>query len=119
MIETLQIDGFRGLDGVDLGPLARVNVIVGPGGSGKTSLLEAVYLFSGTGVPGLLPNTLAFRGINFQNRLPLEVVALLEGTFSARRAPLASEVKGVWSGVARRSTLELAKNEATRLAPEP
>jgi hypothetical protein len=44
MIEDLEIVSFRGLGGIALTRLARVNVIVGPNASGKTALLEALTL---------------------------------------------------------------------------
>jgi predicted ATPase len=43
-IEKLTIDGFRGLDHVEIDGLTRVNLFVGVNNAGKTSVLEAVYL---------------------------------------------------------------------------
>lgn len=43
-IRTLSIKNFRGLN-VDKLPINKINVIIGENGSGKTSLLEAVFLF--------------------------------------------------------------------------
>lgn len=64
MINDLHIDGFRGLDRVDIAPLGRVNLIVGPGNSGKTNLLECAFLFCSTGDPTLIQKVLGLRGIN-------------------------------------------------------
>lgn len=47
MIKTLKIQNFRGFDDLQLTDLKRFNVIVGPNGSGKTSLLEAIFLALG------------------------------------------------------------------------
>lgn len=44
-ITNFNIKGFRSLNGLSLKDLGRLNVIVGRNGSGKTSLLEALYLF--------------------------------------------------------------------------
>ena len=63
MINELYVDGFRGLDGLVIAPLGRVNLIVGPGNSGKTNLLESAFLFCSTGDPGLIQRVLALRGI--------------------------------------------------------
>jgi len=43
-LNRLSISGFRCFDRVELEPVAGVNVIVGPNASGKTSLLEAMFL---------------------------------------------------------------------------
>ncbi len=40
--ERVQIDGFRGLRGLDLDGLGRVNILIGANDSGKTSVLEAL-----------------------------------------------------------------------------
>ncbi len=44
MLESIHIEGFKGFKNTDIGPLRRVNVILGGQNVGKTSLLEAVYL---------------------------------------------------------------------------
>ena len=41
------MNSFRGLDGLDLPTLTQVNVVTGTNGVGKTSLLEALWLFTG------------------------------------------------------------------------
>ncbi|NGX17519.1 DNA replication/repair protein RecF [Wenzhouxiangella sp. XN24] len=43
-LKRLSISGFRCFDRADLEPSAGVNVVVGPNASGKTSLLEAMFL---------------------------------------------------------------------------
>ena len=45
MIERLQISHLRNLSQVNL-PATACNVIIGANGSGKTSLLEAIFLLS-------------------------------------------------------------------------
>ncbi len=63
MINELHIDGFRSLDDVRIEPLGRVNIAVGPGGSGKTNLLESAFLFCSNGAPTLLQTVLGLRHI--------------------------------------------------------
>ncbi len=46
-IEQLEISHFRNLENVSLTPSPKINAIIGNNGSGKTSLLEAIY-FLGT-----------------------------------------------------------------------
>ncbi len=43
-LTSVQIDGFRGLNGLRLDGLGRINVLVGPNNSGKTSVLEALSI---------------------------------------------------------------------------
>lgn len=47
-IQSLRIQNFRNLSAVDISNLAKINFFWGNNGSGKTSLLEAIY-FAGTG----------------------------------------------------------------------
>ena len=49
MIETIHIEGFKGFTDTTIGPLRKVNLIVGGQNVGKTSLLEAVFLTLGNG----------------------------------------------------------------------
>jgi energy-coupling factor transporter ATP-binding protein EcfA2 len=44
-LDNLKIGAFRGLRDVELDGLGRVNLLVGPNDSGKTSILEAVSIF--------------------------------------------------------------------------
>ena len=44
MISSIHIEGFRGFKQFSMGDLGRVNLLVGTNNSGKTSLLEALYL---------------------------------------------------------------------------
>lgn len=43
---TIHVDRYRGIDGLALEDLGRVNLIVGVNNAGKTSLLEAIYLLA-------------------------------------------------------------------------
>lgn len=63
MYRTLQVANFRGLHGVNLPDLGRVNLFVGPNNVGKTSLLEASWLFQGPGAPNLTLSVGLFRGL--------------------------------------------------------
>lgn len=53
--ESIAVDKYRALDGVQFERLGQVNLIVGPNNAGKTSVLEAVYLLAKQADPrGLL-----------------------------------------------------------------
>lgn len=47
MIESLSISNFRGIERLELHGLKRINVIVGENSSGKTALLESIFLAGG------------------------------------------------------------------------
>ena len=47
MIKSLEIKNFRCFKDLYLRELKRFNIVVGEGGSGKTSLLEAIFLVAG------------------------------------------------------------------------
>jgi AAA15 family ATPase/GTPase len=51
-IQQLSIKKFRGINGLELSKLGMVNLFVGPNNSGKTSVLEAIELFSDPFEPG-------------------------------------------------------------------
>jgi ABC-type branched-subunit amino acid transport system ATPase component len=61
MIRNIEISNFRGIDHLRLHDLGRVNVLVGPNGSGKTAFLEAIYLAGGNSPENLI-KTKQWRG---------------------------------------------------------
>jgi hypothetical protein len=72
MISSIRIHGYRGFEHFEMSGLARVNLLVGPNNSGKTSALEAIHLLSSTGDPATLWQLLWRRG----ERLPSSVLSL-------------------------------------------
>ena len=44
-LEELEVGGYRGLGKLSIKNIAKINLIVGKNASGKTSLLEAIWLF--------------------------------------------------------------------------
>jgi hypothetical protein len=62
MIESLSVTNFRGVERLELHGLKRINVIVGENSSGKTALLEAVFL-AGGGSPEIALRMQAQRGL--------------------------------------------------------
>jgi predicted ATPase len=62
MIHSLQIHGYRGFTRFEMSGLGRVNLIVGTNNSGKSSVLEALYLLVSGGDPGALFQLLWRRG---------------------------------------------------------
>ena len=62
MISSFRIEGFRGFQDFQMGGLGRVNLFVGANNSGKTSLLEALYLLASRADPLMLARVLRRRG---------------------------------------------------------
>lgn len=63
MFRNLKIRNFRGLEDLSMEDTHRINLIAGRNNVGKTTLLESIYLLSGWGNPGLVPNVNLFRGL--------------------------------------------------------
>jgi energy-coupling factor transporter ATP-binding protein EcfA2 len=62
MIQSLEINGYRCFDRFEMSGLKRVNLLVGKNGSGKTSILEALYVLSAGGRGEVWPSILNRRG---------------------------------------------------------
>ncbi len=78
MLDKLTIENFRSLKDVTLESLGKINVLVGPGNSGKTSFLEAVFLACGTGDASLLHRVLGLRKVEFDALHPDDVIRLID-----------------------------------------
>jgi AAA15 family ATPase/GTPase len=63
ILEQLKIKNFRGFDTLDIDGFSKINLFVGKNNSGKTSILESLFLLIGMSNP-LLPNNInQFRGL--------------------------------------------------------
>lgn len=62
MIDTIRIQNFRGLADLRLERCSSVNILVGPNGVGKTSVLEALHLACSGNDPGAFQRPAYFRG---------------------------------------------------------
>ncbi|MGH9822065.1 MAG: AAA family ATPase [Blastocatellia bacterium] len=65
MISSIRIQGYRCFDRFEMGNLGRLNLLVGTNNSGKTSVLEALYLLTSRGDPLVLRQLLMRRGERF------------------------------------------------------
>ena len=73
MITSVQIRNFRGFKSVGLPDCRRINVIVGENASGKTALLEAIFLARGS-TPELGVRLRQFRGFEASLSGPARVI---------------------------------------------
>jgi len=65
MLDNISIKGFRFLDGLNLRGANKFNLIVGPNNSGKTSLLEALFIHCAPLNCNMLLTLLSFRNGGF------------------------------------------------------
>lgn len=63
MLESLHIRNFRIFGEIEISRLGRINLFTGRNNSGKTTLLEALFLLSGAGAPQMALNTNVIRGM--------------------------------------------------------
>ncbi len=63
MLSRLHIQKFRAFNPLKIDSLAKINLFSGRNNSGKTSLLEAIFLLSGAANPAVLLNANVLRGI--------------------------------------------------------
>ena len=74
MIRSIAIDNFRGFRNLSLDGFRRLNIIVGDNSSGKTAILEAMFLASGAS-PQVVAKLRAWRGFNPElTGEPLEII---------------------------------------------
>ncbi len=69
MLKRLQIRNFRGFNALEIDQLSSINLIAGKNNSGKTSLLEAIFLLAGAGNAQMAISANAIRGLE-PNRVP-------------------------------------------------
>ncbi len=67
MYKTFRVKNFRCFKDLQINDLGRVNLIAGANNTGKTALMEAMYLHTRPFSPGDLSNLQQVRGINFSD----------------------------------------------------
>lgn len=70
MIDSIQIKNLHGFRELDIHGLKRINVIVGDSGSGKTALLESIFIAGGSN-PEVYMRTRHWRGLSDPIRLTM------------------------------------------------
>lgn len=64
MLKNLHIENFRGIRSLDMDGLGHVNILVGRNNCGKTSVLEAVWIWSCTAKPDATLRINSFRALD-------------------------------------------------------
>ena len=63
--KNIEIKNFRGIESLEIKDLGRVNVFLGQNNSGKSSVLEAIFLLTGMANPDMPQNLNRIRNRNF------------------------------------------------------
>ena len=71
-LKNLTIKNFRGFDTLEIDNLSQINLFVGKNNSGKTSILESIFLLLGMSNPMLPNNINQFRGLNIASTKQLK-----------------------------------------------
>ena len=100
---------YRGIDGLSLPKLSRVNLITGANGVGKTALIEAIWLFMGRYNPRLLWNANVQRSTN-----PIAIVNPVSGLSGD-----SIELQGTENGRERQWKVIFDQEPVEQFVPEP
>lgn len=63
MLDRVKIQNYRVFSELEIAPLGRINLFTGQNNSGKTTLLEALFLLCGAGTPEMATNTNVIRDL--------------------------------------------------------
>jgi len=88
MYKSIKINNFKGIKQLEIKDFKRVNLFVGRNDSCKTTILEALFLLTGSTNPQLPINTNSFRGIHTVND------NILRGFFHKLDTKLKIEISG-------------------------
>lgn len=115
MFKSFTAKGFRCFSDITIKPLARVNLITGLNGVGKTSLLEAIFLHLGPGNPELPLRVGLMRGIE---RFPADPDEMWGWLFPYRRTTEKISLSSVDTSDVRRSLeISLVDQRVSDLPP--
>ena len=120
MFENLRIKNFRLFDDLEIGELKRINLLAGRNNTGKTAVLEAMYLLASVGNPKRAVEVKGIRGISEASGAPGRVpTSYWKPLFSQLNMQRTIEISGTHSHL---GLLELAislERRDTSETPEP
>ncbi len=109
--DELLISNFRGIDRAELKELKSVNLIVGQNNSGKTSILEAIFLLSGMSNPELLQIINDTRGVQLKNDNDFKYI------FNNLNLKQPISLSGIVSGIKRSAKIFFYKDNKQSINP--
>ncbi len=112
MLDDIKITGFRGLDGLHLQGTSKYNLIVGPNNSGKSSLLESLFLHCSPLSFHVLPALMSFRSGPLQGDLRSMFEQL--GWFFTKpdvHDTRGIKIEGAWKGIRRKTKLSMYETD--------
>ena len=66
-LDKLKVTNFRGFDNIEIDRFNKINLFIGKNSSGKSSILESIFLLIGMSNPVLPDNVNRLRGLNIRN----------------------------------------------------
>jgi AAA15 family ATPase/GTPase len=91
ILQNITIKNFRGFDSLEVNGFSQINLLIGNNNSGKSSILEAIFLLIGMSNPMLPDNINRLRGLNIKSaeefkflyyKLKLSNIPEISGIFS-------------------------------------
>lgn len=67
LLKNIKIKNFRGFDNLEVSDLNQINLFIGNNNSGKSAILEAIFLLIGISNPMLPENINRLRGLNIKS----------------------------------------------------
>lgn len=105
MIGSLKIRNFKSILDADI-EFGNVNVFIGSNGSGKSSVLEAIGLFSACLERGVDAQTLDYKGVR------LSAPHIFKSSFKNRRLPRAIRLEGTVANVEYKASLQAGEHSS-------
>jgi AAA15 family ATPase/GTPase len=109
MLHEMKIQNFRGIDGLKLKQPTKFNLLVGPNNSGKTSLLETLFLFCAPTNMRIVLSIISFRHGGFTGN-PRYIFERIKWFFNNPQDhhSLNLIINGKWNDVNREVELDLS-----------
>lgn len=120
MFENLRIKNFRLFDDLEIGDLKRINLLAGRNNTGKTAVLEAMYLLASVGNPRRAIDVKGIRGISKTSGSPGRVpTSYWKPLYSQLNMQRSIEISGAHSHLGRLALAISLERRDDSETPEP